>query len=65
MHAIEGGRAPYRFDGFGRDLDPRISLTVEAPQDVVWAMAMLDTVARPMWLSGMRNAEAIGLMTPI
>ena len=30
-----------------------------------WATATLETVARPMWLSGMRNAEAIGLSTPI
>ena len=30
-----------------------------------WATAMLDTVARPMWLSGMRKAEEIGLSTPI
>ena len=29
-----------------------------------WATAMLDTVARPMWLSGMRNAEAMRLVSP-
>ena len=29
-----------------------------------WATAMLDTVARPMWLSGMRNAPAMRLMHP-
>ena len=26
--------------------------------DTSWATAMLDTVARPMWLSGMRNDDA-------
>jgi hypothetical protein len=26
---------------------------------------MLDTVARPMWLSGIKNDDAIRLMTPI
>jgi len=26
---------------------------------------MLDTVARPMWLSGIRNDDAMRLMTPI
>ena len=30
-----------------------------------WATAMLDTVARPMWLSGIRNASATGVSTPI
>ena len=30
-----------------------------------WATAMLDTVARPMWLSGIRNADATRLRTPI
>ena len=30
-----------------------------------WATATLDTVARPMWLSGMRKALATGLSTPI
>ncbi len=29
------------------------------------ATATLETVARPMWLSGIRNALAIGLRTPI
>ena len=29
------------------------------------ATATLDTVARPMWLSGMRNADATLLSTPI
>ncbi len=29
------------------------------------ATAMLDTVARPMWLSGIRNASATGARTPI
>jgi hypothetical protein len=29
------------------------------------ATAMLDTVARPMWLSGIRNDVAIRLITPI
>ena len=30
-----------------------------------WATATLETVARPMWLSGMRNVVATGLSTPI
>ncbi len=30
-----------------------------------WATATLETVARPMWLSGIKNALAIGLSTPI
>ena len=30
-----------------------------------WATAMLDTVARPMWLSGIRNPVETGLSTPI
>src|SRR5437868_7696818 len=30
-----------------------------------WATAMLDTVARPTWLSGMRKADATLLITPI
>ena len=30
-----------------------------------WATAMLETVARPMWLSGIRNADAHLLNTPI
>src|SRR5690606_2835577 len=30
-----------------------------------WATATLDTVARPMWLSGIRKRVAIGLRTPI
>ena len=30
-----------------------------------WATATLETVARPMWLSGMRNECATGLRTPI
>ena len=30
-----------------------------------WATAILETVARPMWLSGIRNALATGLITPI
>ena len=30
-----------------------------------WATAMLDTVARPMWLSGIKNAHATSLITPI
>ena len=29
------------------------------------ATAMLETVARPMWLSGMRNVEDTALSTPI
>jgi hypothetical protein len=30
-----------------------------------WATAMLDTVARPMWLSGTRNPSATVDQTPI
>jgi hypothetical protein len=30
-----------------------------------WATATLETVARPMWLSGMRKALATGASTPI
>jgi hypothetical protein len=30
-----------------------------------WATATLDTVARPMWLSGIRNESATALSTPI
>ena len=30
-----------------------------------WATATLETVARPMWLSGMRKVVATGLRTPI
>ena len=30
-----------------------------------WATATLETVARPMWLSGIRNEVAMGLSTPI
>ena len=30
-----------------------------------WATATLETVARPMWLSGMRKLVAMGLSTPI
>jgi len=30
-----------------------------------WATAMLDTVARPMWLSGIRNVPATADSTPI
>lgn len=29
------------------------------------ATAMLETVARPMWLSGIKNDDATPLMTPI
>ncbi len=30
-----------------------------------WATAMLDTVALPMWLSGIKNSEETLLSTPI
>ena len=30
-----------------------------------WATATLETVARPMWLSGIRNVVAATLRTPI